>query len=93
VSGPPRVFALAAEVLDAPEWPAQVQVAVAVLADEVEHSSICTRCHLDPDMASAVDVLSGRFDATLVAIADAVVELAEVLIPTTRRPCERWKAA
>jgi hypothetical protein len=87
------VFALAAEVLDAPEWSAQVQAAVAVLADEVDHNSVCASCHLDGDMVTVVGILSGRSDATLVDIADAVVELAEVLMPPTQRPCERWKAA
>jgi hypothetical protein len=93
VKGPGQVFALAAEVLDAPEWSAQVQAAVAVLADEVDHSSLCASCHLDAEMVTTVEILSGRFDVTLVDIADAVVELAEVLVPTSRRPCERWKAA
>jgi hypothetical protein len=76
-----------------PRVAAEVQAAVAVLADEVEHSSLCLSCHLDADMVIAVEVLSGRFDVTLVNIAEAVVELAEVLVPSTRRPCERWKVA
>jgi hypothetical protein len=65
--------------LSCPTWAGQVVAWKDVLADRVNFD----------DMASAVEMLSGRFDVTLVDIADAVVELADVLVPPFRRPCDR----
>lgn len=84
------VFALAAERLDVQPWPAEVRDAVEVLAAEVEHAGGCGLCAAAwEELPMVVAALTGGgYNPGWAALADAAVELADVLRVVERR-CAR----